>query len=619
MGVSARALRAGKAIIECSLLVKPVFTQLRALQTRVQSVGKSFARIGTFGVAGGGFAGLRNLFIGSAAATAAAWPVKLAANLEMATAQLGTFMSSEQAARDLLIELQKFSAVSLVPFEALAQSAAMLTRFGVAEEQVGAHTKALAVLAAGNADEFDKLALAFAQVASAGKLQGEEMRQFKNTAFNPIREIAEKTGETMDQVRQRMEAGGISFQEVANILQSVVGPAGRFDGLLVRISNTLKGQFAKGLAQIKLAVLPLGEEALPILTKWLKALNGIVPAMASVIQQNAGLVRTVLGVVAAVAVAAVVFTSMGLGITIFMIAMSGFGTVLGMISTLLAAIFSPAGIAVAAIGGLVVAFFTATEAGRTMLINLGAYFHRLWEVASQTFDGIAKSLMAGNIQMAGKILWQGLKVVWLEGTQELRRIWSDFKIDYLRSVVSLGAEMEHALKASFAVVQASLIKMRVSIAAFIEKIGKTGEQQQAIDRATEFFHKGIDDKTTTDVTQIVKDSFDAANAIRIAFDALENQASGKAKRELEKARKELQRMVELAGQMAVLPIPDFGLGKQFGAAGALAAASKEAAMKPQAFFDTRLGKQMIGGPMDQQLAQLKKIERNTRRGGLPVV
>lgn len=227
---SAGALRAGRAVIEVGLLTKGVQVGLRALQSQLRNTASSFSRLGksfSFGGGGmGGFAGLRNLFIGSAAATAAAWPVKLAAGLEVASAQMGTFMSNEQAARDLLIDLQKFSAVAGVPAEALSQAAAMMLRFGVAEEQVGVHTKALAVLAAGSAEEFEKLSLAFSQVASAGRLQGEELRQLKNTAFNPIREIAEITGETMDEVRLRMEAGAISFQEVANALQHTVGPSG---------------------------------------------------------------------------------------------------------------------------------------------------------------------------------------------------------------------------------------------------------------------------------------------------------------------------------------------------------------------------------------------------------
>ena len=73
-------------------------------------------------------------------------------------------------------------------------------------------------LAGGSTEEFQAMALAFSQVGSAGRLQGEEMRQFKNTAFNPLREIAERTGESLDEVKDRMEAAGVPFEEVYNAL-----------------------------------------------------------------------------------------------------------------------------------------------------------------------------------------------------------------------------------------------------------------------------------------------------------------------------------------------------------------------------------------------------------------
>lgn len=88
------------------------------------------------------------------------------------------------------------------------------------------------------------------------------------------------------------------------------------------------------------------------------------------------------------------------------------------------------------------------------------------------------------------------------------------------------------------------------------------------------------------------------------------------------AHAELQKLLDeaAAGAQGAGAAQDWGLGQIFPGAGALAKAAGSSTTKPQAFFDTRLAKQMVGGPQEEQLAQLRKIERNTRhRGGLPVV
>ena len=59
----------------------------------------------------------------------------------------------------------------------------------------------------GNKERFDSLTLAFAQVSSAGKLSGQDLLQFVNAGFNPLNEIAKVTGESMEDLRERMSDG----------------------------------------------------------------------------------------------------------------------------------------------------------------------------------------------------------------------------------------------------------------------------------------------------------------------------------------------------------------------------------------------------------------------------
>lgn len=51
---------------------------------------------------------------------------------------------------------------------------------------------------------------------------------------------------------------------------------------------------------------------------------------------------------------------------------------------------------------------------------------------AQAFDGIAAALAAGNVHLAARIAWLGLKVVWLAVSVPARAIWADWKLGLLK-------------------------------------------------------------------------------------------------------------------------------------------------------------------------------------------
>lgn len=617
---SAAALRAGRAVIELTLLSKGVTQGLRRVQEQAKKTSASFTKIGTFGISTGGFAGLRNLFLGSTAVAAATWPIKFAANLEIATAQLSTFTSSEQMARDMLLDLQKFSAVSLVPFEELAKSSAMLLRFGVAEEQVGVHTKALAVLAAGNADEFDKLSLAFAQVASAGRLQGEEMRQFKNTAFNPIREIAERTGESMDEVRTRMEAGAVSFQEVANVLQAATGPGGRFAGMLERISNTLRGQFSKAMAQLKLAVLPIGESVLKPLTDFMKRINQIIPRIGVFIKNNVSWFASFMKVSAAVAGAAVAFVTLGITLGIMSIALGGFAAILQAAFFIFLA-FVPIILAVVvAAKGLGTTFDAIKGSVISALQSIMGTLKQVWAIAKQTFTGITNALAAGELKLATEIAWAGMVAAWRVGTEKIREVWTRFKFEFARIMMALKFELQRQwLDFTFWIVRQFLKALdliansSIGMKLFPDLKGEMTnltigiaeaflKEKQQIDAEALGVNAAIDIAKGFGLRQIAKDSATATD-------------------ELTKLTDQAELLAAVMREEAL----DLGLGKQF-PGGPLAGIKKAKGIemrKPEAFLDTRLLAQSLGANLEQeQLVELRRIRKAAENAGpmqIPVI
>lgn len=642
MGVGARALRAGKAVIEVGLLVKPVERQLRALQARVQAVGQKFARIGTFGVSGGGFAGLRNLFIGSMATEALLYPVKLASNIELASAQMSTFTGDAGVAHDMLVELQKFSAVAFVPPEQLSAAAAMLLRYGDAQENVLDDTKALSVIAAGNTDEFEKLSLAYAQVASAGRLQGEEMRQFKNTAFNPIREIAERTGESMLEVKKRMEAGEISFAEVQSVLRATVTEGGRFEGMLTRIAKTAQGQFNMAIAKAKLSLLTLGETALPPITKALNALNGILPGIAALIERNKKLYTTILGVATGIAALAMAFVTLGLGAWVLSLAIGGVASIFALIGSAIGMMLSPLGMVVSFLIGLATWFLASTNAGRTMVANLVTWFRQLSRVVSEIFTGIANALSAGSVVSAANVLWAGIRLAWLQGTQSLRKIWigfvNEFKLWWINLVIDgikAWSTFTLAVERLYIDMKRRIIRAAIDMWEYISTIGADEQKKKTIGRAASLLRSQANlsaGDAEWEAEQEVKKRLAMLSVLR---QMMRMGATEKTRKEIEQAEKDLadakKKFDEAKDEAEVLYAiamlksgGNANIAKLAPVAAAGIGAAQSQARASEAFFDTRLVQQAWGRDGEtfrEQLRVQRQIERNTRRkgGGLPVI
>ena len=95
----------------------------------------------------------------------------------------------------------------------------------------------------------------------------------------------------------------------------------------------------------------------------------------------------------------------------------------GAIGAALAGLLSPVGlIAIAVLAGI--AAWTAwTTSGQQTLGALTQVFGSLWSVARKVFGGMSDALAAGDMKLAARILWAGLKTLWYTGVAELNKVW----------------------------------------------------------------------------------------------------------------------------------------------------------------------------------------------------
>lgn len=187
----------------------------------------------------------------------------------------------------------------------------------------------------------------------------------------------------------------------------------------------------------KQVVIQIGSALAPILTELAGTITSIGVQVVGWVKANQALIVTVAQV-------AVGLIAAGGAIVALAAAISGLGAVLGIVSaglgaigSVLGAILSPIGLVTIALGAGIVAFFKYTEAGGQALAWLGEQFGMLATLARTTFQGISDALSGGDILLAAQILWAGLKVTWLTGTNYLQGVWSDWGLAVRQVVADL--------------------------------------------------------------------------------------------------------------------------------------------------------------------------------------
>ncbi len=257
----------GKGFGAASLSLDRTADKLNKVSERTKKLGSSFSGAGrelttgiTIPILGAGIAALKTF-----------------GDFEMLTANFTTmFQGNEKAAKGFLAEIEKFANATPYTTAGLAKNAQTMMSFGMSSEQTMKVLKQLGDIAGGNEEKMNSLSLAFAQVSSAGKLQGQDLLQMINAGFNPLQVISKKTGKSMADLKGIMEKGGISAAAVGKAFELATQKGGLFYQGADRGSKTLNGLFSSLKDEGEKSLRLLGEtlkdslnlsEEIPKLTK----------------------------------------------------------------------------------------------------------------------------------------------------------------------------------------------------------------------------------------------------------------------------------------------------------------------------------------------------------------
>lgn len=153
-----------------------------------------------------------------------------------------TMLGSADAARVMLQNLSNFAQKTPFTLPQVVEGAKQLLAYGIAAQDILPDFDALGNIAAGvGRDKLPFLTLAFGQVATKGKLAGQEIRQFTEAGVPLVQTLATTFGKTTAEIQALSEEGKISFEDVRKAIYSMSSEGGRFFDLMKKQSQTFGG------------------------------------------------------------------------------------------------------------------------------------------------------------------------------------------------------------------------------------------------------------------------------------------------------------------------------------------------------------------------------------------
>ena len=209
--------------------------------------------------------------------------INLASQVEDATIAFEVLTGSAKDGALLFEQIRRFAAESPVTFSNAAEATKTMMSFGVAAQDVQKNLQMLSDVTGGNNDRFKMLSLAFSQTSAAGRLMGQDLLQMINAGFNPLQQISKTTGESMIELKKRMEDGGISAQEVRQAFMDATSEGGMFHGMTDRLAETVSGKLNIALSDLEQKAASAGQAMGPLLIQLLDTFTRLKPILDAVI------------------------------------------------------------------------------------------------------------------------------------------------------------------------------------------------------------------------------------------------------------------------------------------------------------------------------------------------
>lgn len=213
--------------------------------------------------------------------------VKYNATIENYQKSFEVMTGSAEKAAEVVEKLKKIGAETPFELPELADVTQLLMNYGFTADEAIDKMMMLGDISQGSADKMQRIATAYGQMSSAGKVQLEDVKQMIEAGFNPLQEISESTGESMQSLYDRISNGTLAVDEITASMQRATSEGGKYYQSMEKQSQTITGMIStlKDNAQQL-----LGEVVQPITesfgTKLLPAAIDAIDQLTTAFQEN---------------------------------------------------------------------------------------------------------------------------------------------------------------------------------------------------------------------------------------------------------------------------------------------------------------------------------------------
>lgn len=207
-------------------------------------IGDAFKKIGNAALAAAKVVATGMAVITTALVSLGAIAVNYNAQMEQYQTSFAVMLGSEEKALELVEELKEKAASTPFEMEDLASVTQLLLNYGLTAEEATDKMLMLGDIAQGDAQKMQRIATAYGQMSSAGKVSLEDIKQMIEAGFNPLQEISETTGESMESLYDRISKGTITVDEITASMERSTAEGGKYFQSMEKQSQTFSGKLS---------------------------------------------------------------------------------------------------------------------------------------------------------------------------------------------------------------------------------------------------------------------------------------------------------------------------------------------------------------------------------------
>lgn len=201
-------------------------------------------------------------------------------------------MVGKDMAGQLIPQIKELAKISPLTMSDMVGAEKMMLGFNIQAEDTIKYLKAISDISMGESSKFNSLTLAFSQMSAAGKLMGQDLNQMINAGFNPLQIISEKTGKSIETLKDEMSKGAVSAEMVQQAFIDATSAGGKFYNMSENASKTINGQLSMMQDALDSVFNELGTKSESVIMDGIQMTTSLIQNYETVGKILAGLVVT---------------------------------------------------------------------------------------------------------------------------------------------------------------------------------------------------------------------------------------------------------------------------------------------------------------------------------------